>query len=192
MKIWKWIKLFFYITIGVLIIVFNSFVLEHVQYVVGGVIFIHALEEMIIAICKKEIMSESTKFYSDIVLILLSILIMVVIRDNIEYTLIIWGVWSILDEGDHLRECALRIRHKRPAFLHLAEIIAVIVLSSIMIIEPLEHHAHIHVYLLGIEMILEVVFMFSYKRLDAFMLKHFPKLYTRKEKNEIKKSIKEE
>ena len=40
----------------------------------------------------------------------------------------------------------------------MIESIVVIVFSVLMIAHPTEHHAHTHIYLLGIELLLEVIF----------------------------------
>ena len=79
---------------------------------------------------------------------------------------IIWGTWSILREGDEITECVVRMTHKRPAFISFIESVVVIILSIEMIVDPVEHHAHIHIILLGIELILEVIFPIFYGFLD--------------------------
>ena len=56
--------------------------------------------------------------------------------------------------------------HKRPAFISFIESVVVIILSIEMIVDPVEHHAHIHIILLGIELILEVIFPIFYGFLD--------------------------
>ena len=55
-----------------------------------------------------------------------------------------------------------RIAHKGPGFISIVESIVIIVLSVSMIMNPTEHHAHVHVILLGIELILEVAFPYLY------------------------------
>lgn len=170
MKIWEKIKFCLYIISGVFILVFNYFLHLHVHYVdivVGTVMLAYAVEDMVIS-CIKGIVSHKTKFFESIVLISLAIVLMFFTYGEYGYQtrLIIWGTWSILREGDEITECVVRMTHKRPAFISLAESIVVIVLSIAMIVDPVEHHAHVHMILLGIELILEVIFPIFYGFLD--------------------------
>ena len=167
MKIWEKIKFCLHIISGILILIFNHFSLEHVHFVVGTVMLAYAIEDMVIS-CIKGIVSHKTKFFQAIVLVSLAIVLMFFTYGEYGYQtrLIIWGTWSILREGDALTECVVRMTHKRPAFISFIESVVVIILSIEMIVDPVEHHAHVHIILLGIELILEVIFPIFYGFLD--------------------------
>lgn len=84
--------------------------------------------------------------------------------------LIIWGVWSIIREGHEITECMIRLSKKKPAFINLIEFVTVVYLSVTMIMEPVEHHAHVHIFLLGIELMLEVIFPFANMYIDRWLM----------------------
>ena len=84
--------------------------------------------------------------------------------------LIIWGVWSIICEGHEITECMIRLSKKKPAFINLIESVTVVYLSVTMIMEHVEHHAHVHIFLLGIELMLEVIFPFANMYIDRWLM----------------------
>ncbi|MBO4263018.1 MAG: hypothetical protein J5903_04470, partial [Clostridia bacterium] len=61
-------------------------------------------------------------------------------------------------ESEEMTEALKRVVGKKPGIINIAESITVIVLSVGMIITPSFHHAHLHIIILGIELILEIVF----------------------------------
>ena len=67
---------------------------------------------------------------------------------------IIWATWSIVRESYEIKEVVSDIKSVLPKILSGAESIAVIVLSVMLILEPTEHHALIHMYMLVIELVL--------------------------------------
>lgn len=169
MKLWRMIKFWLYIVAGILVLIFNKFCLENAQYVVGGVMIAYAIENLIVWGVVKGVVAEKTKFFEAIILLVLVALLMFLVKDPAT-CLIIWGVWSIIREGHEITECMIRLSKKRPAFINLAESITVVVLSVTMIMEPVEHHAHVHIFLLGIELILEVIFPFVNMYIDRYLL----------------------
>lgn len=169
MKLWRMIKFWLYIVAGILVLIFNKFCLENAQYVVGGVMIAYAIEDLIVWGVVKGVVAEKTKFFEAIILLVLAFILIFLVNDEYNKCLIIWGVWSIIREGNEITECMIRLSKKRPALLNLAESIIVIVLSVTMIMEPGEHHAHVHIYLLGIELILEVIFPFANMYIDRYL-----------------------
>ena len=57
-----------------------------------------------------------------------------------------------------MTEALKRIIKKRPGVVNVLESVVVIILSVGMIITPSIHHAHLHIIILGIELILEIAF----------------------------------
>ena len=70
---------------------------------------------------------------------------------------VIWAVWSILRESIELQEIVEGELHPVLGVVSGLESVAVIVLSVMLMIEPGEHHAMIHSYLLCVELVLSAV-----------------------------------
>ena len=153
-----------YIAVAILILIFHEKIMPSVAFLVGGVILAYALEELIFLIAEKKFadMAES------IIQIVLAILLFLA-HDDIVKVCVIWGVWSVIREGREMAHALPRIRKHFLASVNVAESIVVIVLSATMILEPGEHHAHIHVILLAIELILEIVFPILETLLDKWI-----------------------
>ena len=157
MKVWKIIKFVLYNAAGVAILVFNHPAMSVVGYIVGAVILAYGLEPIVVGASRKKLFKENSALFDGLINILLAATLFIVSDDIIKICLI-WAVWSIIREGRELAESAHHIREKRPGLTNLIESVVIIVFSFTMILEPGEHHAHVHVIILGIELILEVMF----------------------------------
>ena len=71
-----------------------------------------------------------------------------------EVTCVIWATWSIVRESFEIKELVTEIKSWTLTIISGIESIAVIVFSVMLILEPGEHHAMIHMYLLLFELIL--------------------------------------
>ena len=75
-----------------------------------------------------------------------------------------WAIWSILREARELVEVTEELKAKKPiackivAIVNMLESLTVVALSLTMLIEPGEHHAKIHLYLLAVELFTKVLF----------------------------------
>lgn len=92
---------------------------------------------------------------------LLGILLIFPIRrmpECLTVTCVVWAIWAIMREAEEITEKVIMNREHPPvALLNAAESVAVIVLSVMLLLHPGAHHAHTHLVLLGIELILEVL-----------------------------------
>ena len=167
MKILKIIKFSIYLLAGILILIFNNFFLQHIGYTICFVMLLDAVFD-IIEWVNKGIAKEGTKFFEAIVLIILAIA-MILVRNELSTCLIILAVWMILSEGQELTNCIQRLMKRRPAFINIIESLFIITMSMILIANPNEHHAHIHIFILGIEMICEVLFYLIDYRIDKYL-----------------------
>ena len=151
----KWFipKAALYIAAAIVILIFHEEVMPYVGYLVGGVIVAYGLEEAYFAIREKE-----WRELSEAVLQLFFAGLLFVTAENIVSVCIIWGSWSIVRELREMTGAILRIRKDLSGIVNILESLVVMVLSTMMILEPTEHHAHTHVILLAIELILEIVF----------------------------------
>ena len=153
-KYLKWTKTALYILAGILIFIFYKSVMSSgLAFLVGGVILVYALEEMAFRIVRRQY----AELAESVIQFVLAVLMFLSYNDLTKICLI-WGVWAIIREGREMIEALVSIRERRLALVDIVESIVVIVLSAMMILEPGEHHATVHLILLGIELILEVTF----------------------------------
>lgn len=159
MKKWQFSKAILYLVAAVLIFIFNKSITRYAGIVVGTVVSIYAFEELIFAAARKQFFSDTFHLFDGIAQILISALLFIVSTDIMKVCLV-WGVWSILRESKELAEAVKSIIMKKIGFINVAESVAVIILSFVMILEPSETHANLHVILLGVELITVVLFYF--------------------------------
>ena len=178
MKTYNLIKVLVYFTFGVLILIFNKLCLEHIPLIISIVMLLNATDDIVVW-SKQGIIKEGTRFFNALVLIILAI-ILLIIHSEFEKCLIIFAVWMILKEGTEITHCIQRMIRQKPAILDLIESVFIIVMSILLIANPNEHHAYIHIFILGVELISELLFYFLYNYLDK-----------KEEKNEIKDNVSE-
>lgn len=167
MKTYKNIKLAIYVTIGVAIIVLRDIFLNYAAFVVGACVLLYGLDMIIQSLIKKNTFKKTTPLPLGITNIIIGV-ILFLSHGNVTTICVAWAIWSILREGVESQEA---IGHKAKnivTFINIGESIVVIVLSTIMAIEPSLHHIHFHLLILGIEQILEVLFPIF----DSFVAKH--------------------
>ena len=145
--------LFYSLVIGILILVFSEFLVEYIPIFVSSVILIYSLELLIKwLVCDRKITKE-TKLFDGIIELLLSIIIIIFLRDKFEAICIVWGFWIVIREGKELDESIYEIKHNKLAIIDILESCVLMYFAISLIINPTEHHAFIHVILTGIEFI---------------------------------------
>ena len=173
MKTYKIIKFVFYILLGTLILIFNNPLLEYVPFLVGSIMILYGLEDTIVKIFLKEFKEDITKSVDNLLIIMLGIILFFLNKpEHFVSACIIWATWSILREEWEIKEKAIEESNSLIiAIVNVIESIVLIVFSILLIFSPTEHHAHVHIILLGIELMLEVIFPV----LDDLFSKLFPK-----------------
>lgn len=168
-KIYKIIKTAVFIAAGILIFIFvNGFVANegaNISLYVGIVMAFYGLEAVVVTLVKKEFKEEPIKFLNGFVNILLAVIMIFLLKENeaaVRIACTIWCVWSIMREGEEIFEKVLEGWKEHPvtALINLAESVVVIIFSIGLITieeEELVEDALKHVYLLGVELILEVL-----------------------------------
>lgn len=168
-KIYKIIKAALFVVAGVLIFVFaHGFIADegaNINLYVGIVMAFYGLEVAIIMLLKKEVKEEPIKFLNALINILLAVIMIFLIEGNgweVRIACTIWCIWSIMREGEEIFEKVLEGLKEHPitSVINLAESVVVIIFSiGLLTVEPHElvEDALKHVYLLGVELILEVV-----------------------------------
>lgn len=151
------IRFFLYLAVGILIIIFNTQLMDDIPQLVGSMMIIFGLEGIIKEIKLKTIDTEYTRFYDNEILIALAIVLFFIGDKDFEVSCTIWAVWSILREGRELAEEMHKRKISIASNLSILESVIVIILSIILIIDPIKH-ARSHIILLGVELILAVIF----------------------------------
>ncbi|MBP5210156.1 MAG: DUF308 domain-containing protein [Clostridia bacterium] len=155
---WIIIKTVLYLVAGALIILCREEVLRHIPYVVGGVMLAYGWEDVLVCACARSYESGRYSLFDGLVTIVLAVIMIFFASGDMTKCLVIWGVWSVLREGRELSEGVKALGREPLAIPNMAESAVVLVLSAILIVESVEHHARIHIVLLGIELMLEVLF----------------------------------
>lgn len=202
-KIYKLTKLILFVLMGIAILVLNEKIMEHsdiLNYLVGGIIAIYGLEGVILPIATKKIKAEKIEMFGGGVDILIAIIMIFLIDKNTEelrILCVLWSLWSIMREGEEIFDKGFEgIRnHPITSVINIAESIIVIVFSVELIIahneHELEHHAHAHVILLGIELIIEVIWVYV-GEFEARILRRIRRRRTIEEKKELEEQEKAE
>lgn len=155
-------KTIIFAILGILILVFNELAVGHLNFSVGGAILLYAIYAIGNSIFNKDLLVNDHGLIEGLILLIFAVLIMFLLDNEVVPICIVWGTWSILREAKEITEDLHRIAHKGPGFISIIESLVVIALSITMIMNPTKHHAHVHIILLGIELILEVTFPYLY------------------------------
>lgn len=151
--IYNLVKLGVYIVLGILIFIFREFFVEHLKYFIGGLMILYAFEEnLFIIIYHIHHILHQDKVYLGFIELLLGIVLLCV-NISFEGVCVIWATWSILREAYEIKEIACEIKTIPPKILSGIESIVVIVFSILLIANPTEHHAMVHLYLLIVELV---------------------------------------
>lgn len=171
MKIYGSIRTVFYLALTALVIAFvpNLAEIEILRYFIGGLIMFYGAEEIIFTVLKNKKHFSVHSLYWNIIEILIGLTLIAFIETGetaIAYAVVCvsWAMWSILRETRELVELTEELKENKiilcrvVAIVNLLESLTVIALSFTMLIEPGEHHAKIHLYLLAVELFTKVTF----------------------------------
>ena len=171
MKIYGAIRTVIYWALTALVFVFVLTLakIEVLRYAIGGLMIFYGVEEIIYTAVKHEKHYSTHSLYWNIIEILIGLVLIVFVEtDNEEVTYAVvcvcWAIWSILREARELVEVTEELKEKKAVLSRIASIanmlesLTVIALSMTMLIEPGEHHAKIHLYLLAVELFTKVLF----------------------------------
>ena len=196
-KIYKLTKLIAFVVAGIAILILNKSIMNNegaiLNGLVGSIIAVYGLEGIILPIVTKKIKAERIEMLNGGVNLLIAI-IMIFLLEGHPYELrivcVLWSLWSIMREGVEIFDKGfVGIRnHPITSAVNFAESIVVIVFSIELIIakdaHELEHHAHAHVILLGIELIIEVIWVYV-GEFEARILRRLRRRRTIEEKEQL-------
>ena len=149
------IKLAVFVILAVFVFIFRISLVEHLKYFIGGLMLFYAFEEILyIIIHHIHHFLKEDKVFLGFIEIILGIVLLTVPEISYTSVCVIWATWSILRESYEIKEIFTELHHIVPKVLSGLESIVVIVFSILLIMEPGEHHALIHMYLLLAELLI--------------------------------------
>lgn len=171
MKLFRYVKLALYVVLAVLCVVLKEPLLEYPWFFIGGLMSLYAVEVAVrVAIEKGKIIGNYVVYWALIELIV-GVTMIIGTRDS-RVVFVTWAIWGLLREAyEIMEELELWIKEKIPTFVGIIESIVAIVLSVMLLLEPTEHHALIHVYYLVVELVLAgllpIIYEIIKKKIEA-------------------------
>ena len=159
MKKWQILKAVLYLALAICIFVLNDTVMPYVGILVGAVVCLYAAEEFAVCAAKKVLFSDAYHLFDGIAQLLIGIILFIVSDDIIKVCLV-WGVWSILRESKEMAEAIKKLPTRKSEIINVIESVTIIALSFLMILEPNDDHAYLHMILLGVELVIVVLFYY--------------------------------
>ena len=148
------IKLIIYVALAVCVFIFREYLIENLKWFIGSLMLMYGIEEILFEIVfKDKHFWHKDKIYLGFIEIVFGI-VLLCSPLNVEVTCVIWATWSIVRESFEIKELVTEIKSWTLTIISGIESIAVIVFSVMLILEPGEHHAMIHMYLLLFELVL--------------------------------------
>ena len=170
MKQWQIVKTILYSLAGIAVLVFHEQITDFVGFVVGAIIIAYSVDALIVSVIKKNYIGENLFLFGGLIHLFIGVIIFIV-SDDIVKICLVWSVWTIILEGKELSESISRLLLKKPSILNTIESIVIIFMAFLLILEPTLHNAHVHVVILGIELILEVLFPIANDIVDGLIEK---------------------
>ena len=150
------VKLIVCVILSILVLVFREQLvhLNNLKYFIGALMVAYGLDEIAFEVyCHKLHFIHEHKTYLGLVELVLGATMLILALDY-EAVCVIWATWSIIRESYEIKELVTEIKSITLTVISGVESVAVIDLSIMLIAEPGEHHAMIHLYLLLFEFIL--------------------------------------
>ena len=148
------IKLVVFVALAVFVFVFRELHVGNLKPFIGALMILYGVEGLLCEILfhRKKFFNASKTYLAFIELIFGIVLAIAPLP--FERVCIIWATWSIIRESYELKEIVSDFSTVIPRVLSGIESIAAIVFSVWLILEPVEHHAMTHMYLLVVELVL--------------------------------------
>lgn len=162
------VKLVLFTTLAILVLFTKEKQVENLKPFIGSLMVLYGVDGIAYAIFehRKHFLSSNKTYLGFIELIFGVVLIAAPLQ--FDYVCIIWATWSIIRESHEIKEIVADMKMILPRVLSGVESIVVIVFSIMLILEPGEHHALIHLSLLSAELILNPLVVL----IDEFLIEH--------------------
>ena len=136
------------VVISVFVLIFKDVLIGNIKYFVGAIMVYEGIEEIVLEIIhvKKDFWKTSKTYQGFIDIIFGIVLLSLFIDPEIEYIVVcvVWASWSIVRESHEIKRIVTDVRCITPRIISGVESVAVIIFSILLILEPGEHHAMIH------------------------------------------------
>ncbi len=151
-------KTIIYFLIGLLTIIFHSYIIEKelVYLVVGVTTLVLAIEGLLYDIIYKQFKTTHNHIGTELFKIALAIVMIVVFKENLVLICVCWAILVALNSTKTLNKSIGHMSKKEPFVFSMIFSIVQLVLAILLIIDP-EEHASMHVVLLGVEFIVEAI-----------------------------------
>ena len=172
-KVYQPVKFTLFLLMGILVLVFNKSIMNNdgaiLNGIVGTVIAIYGVEGIVLPILTQQVKKCKIQMLNGCINILIAIVMIFLLEgnsDELRIVCVLWSIWSIMREGEEILDKGFSGIKMHPVVssINFAESIVVIVFSIMLIsakdYHELIHHAHAHVVLLGIELIIEVLWVY--------------------------------
>ena len=160
------VKLALFVTLAVLVFIFREKGVEHLKPFIGSLMVLYGVDGVAYElVCHGKHFYLANKTYLGFIELMLGI-VLIAVPIQFEYVCVIWATWSIIREAHEIKEIVVDMKMILPRILSGAESIAAIVFSILLILEPGEHHALIHMCLLSVELILNPLVLL----IDEFLI----------------------
>ena len=196
-KIYKFTKLLLFVLMGIAILILNQQIMTKegvlLNGIVGSIIALYGLEGIILPIATRKVKAERIEMLNGGINVLIAVIMIFLLEGHtieLRIVCVLWSLWSIMREGVEIFDKGfVGIRnHPVTSVINIAESVIVIVFSIMLIIakdeHELMHHAHAHVILLGIELIIEVIWVYV-GEFEARILRRMRRRHTIEEKKEL-------
>lgn len=167
---YKSVRFAIYIILGVSIIFLKDTYVENLGIFIGALITMYGIDcgiQFFLDIEERK----PHDLCKGIIQTILGVCTIILFKD-FETVCVIWGVWAVMREADEIAECYELFKEKNPWILSFLESLVAIVLSIMLIMEPVEHHALTHMYLLIVELFFAVSFPHLVKAHEKYSKLH--------------------
>lgn len=154
-KYYRLIKLAVFVAIAILTFFLRDIFINYLKYSIGGLMLLYGFEEVAFGIIFKwDQISHDDKLYLGFIELLFGSILLFTHIDY-ESVCIIWATWSIVRESYEIKEIIVHLKNNILKVVSGIESLTIIVFSVILILNPTQMHAMIHLYiLLLVELIL--------------------------------------
>ncbi len=167
MEVIKRIKLFVFPIIAIFLCIFSEIFVENLNYTIFALMVIYGLESIAKHFILKQSFNHLTNIFWGIMEVVLGILVLITGKEKITNICIIWAVWSLLRESNEVKHVISEINEfKKINILNVIDLLEstiAIIFSILLVLNPTEHHALTHIYLLAIELTLNASLPFFEK-----------------------------
>lgn len=162
-KILRINKIIVYLLTGILIIAFHKPIINNnlLYLIIGITTLVLAIEGIIFDIITKRYKQEYNHIGTELFRLSLALVILFVLNDRSDFNMvcICWSIIVILANVKTLNKTIAHLMHREPFVFHMLFAVSQLILAILLISNP-EHHATMHLIILGVEFIIQSIEIF--------------------------------